>query len=218
MDLTFRPESIRCLWWDLGNVLVNVDVNVGFRMLGDYLGVPWKQIAAGFPRELIDLYETSVLDTKGFFKAALDRCGLDIREVPLEQLEKMWRAMVTPNEPLINLARELTADFRTCLVSNINPIHHYQILHDFNFEHWNSCLVFSYVVGYLKPEARIYQEALAQSECAPGEVLFIDDRPVNLEGARRLGIQTWHHVDNATTIAALGVLRKNRSTTRQECA
>ena len=47
-------------------------------------------------------------------------------------------------------------------------------------------------VGLRKPDERIYRLALEVTQRKPEECLFIDDRPDNLEGARRLGMRTIH--------------------------
>lgn len=46
--------------------------------------------------------------------------------------------------------------------------------------------------GILKPDPRAYQQALAELGVAAGEVLFVDDQPRNVAGARALGIETIH--------------------------
>ena len=45
-------------------------------------------------------------------------------------------------------------------------------------------------LGVQKPDPQIYRLALDLSQRAPEECVFIDDRPVNLECARQLGIHT----------------------------
>lgn len=46
--------------------------------------------------------------------------------------------------------------------------------------------------GILKPDPRAYAQALSDLGVAPGEVLFVDDQPLNVEGARKFGIETVH--------------------------
>ena len=42
--------------------------------------------------------------------------------------------------------------------------------------------------GYAKPDVVIYRTCLQQLGCAPEKSLFFDDRPQNVEAARRVGI------------------------------
>lgn len=45
-------------------------------------------------------------------------------------------------------------------------------------------------IGVKKPEEGIYRQALEIIQCAPGECVFIDDRPINVECAEHLGMST----------------------------
>lgn len=59
------------------------------------------------------------------------------------------------------------------------------------FEHIDA-FVDASKTGILKPDPRAYQQALAALGVAAGEVLFVDDQPRNVAGARALGIETIH--------------------------
>ncbi|HEX7242305.1 MAG TPA: HAD family phosphatase [Longimicrobiaceae bacterium] len=47
-------------------------------------------------------------------------------------------------------------------------------------------------LGVMKPSAEIYRLALDVTHRAPDEVVYVDDRPQNLEPARALGMRTLH--------------------------
>ena len=51
-------------------------------------------------------------------------------------------------------------------------------------------VVVSALEGVAKPDERIYRITLERLGVAPQEALFVDDSPVNVEAARKLGIQT----------------------------
>jgi putative hydrolase of the HAD superfamily len=63
-------------------------------------------------------------------------------------------------------------------------------------------------LGARKPEETIYRIALEVTQRAPEKSVFIDDRTLNLENPRRLGMQVVHH-QNAkqlrTDLKALGI-------------
>jgi len=63
------------------------------------------------------------------------------------------------------------------------------------FEH----TIFSCDVKCVKPDAAIYELLLAQLRVPAGEVLFIDDHPGNVAGAKAVGLHTIHF----STYAAL---------------
>ena len=55
-----------------------------------------------------------------------------------------------------------------------------------------------------KPEELIFRVALEVTQRSPGECVFIDDRPLNLESPRRLGINTIHHQNAEQLRSELG--------------
>ena len=55
-----------------------------------------------------------------------------------------------------------------------------------------------------KPEEMIYRVALEVTQRKPAHCLFIDDRPLNLEAPRRLGMNTIHHQNAQQLRAELG--------------
>ena len=65
--------------------------------------------------------------------------------------------------------------------------------------------LFSWALGTVKPEPEIYAAALERLGAAPEEVVFVDDRPANVEAATRAGIRavayagptTWGSLEGA---------------------
>ena len=64
---------------------------------------------------------------------------------------------------------------------------------------FSSCYVHS-----RKPEETIFRVALEVSQRAPEQCLFIDDRPLNLDSPRRLGMNVIHHQNAEQLRAELG--------------
>lgn len=60
----------------------------------------------------------------------------------------------------------------------------------FNLRDIFDLFISSCFVGLRKPEEGIYRLALEITQRRPEECCFIDDRALNLEGARRLGMHT----------------------------
>jgi putative hydrolase of the HAD superfamily len=55
-----------------------------------------------------------------------------------------------------------------------------------------------------KPEETIFRVALEVTQRPPEQCLFVDDRPLNLEGPRKLGMNTIHHQSPEQLRAELG--------------
>ena len=99
---------------------------------------------------------------------------------------RVWRHM---NASMIALVSELReAGLRTAILSNMQP----ELLRILRADAaWLDAFdvhVFSCDLQMVKPEPEIRRRLLAALDALPGEVIFIDDLRVNVEGARALGI------------------------------
>jgi putative hydrolase of the HAD superfamily len=100
------------------------------------------------------------------------------------------------------IERAAAAGTRLALLSNIpeDLAAHYERHHG----HWLRCfeiVAFSSRIGHAKPALDAYRWCIRALDLAPDHILFIDDRPENLEAAARLGIATHLFVDAAQTEA-----------------
>ena len=82
------------------------------------------------------------------------------------------------------------AGFRTAILSNLpRPLGEelYRVPRFFDrFDH----LTLSYELRMVKPEAGIYRHAVEGVGVDPAEALFLDDKAVNVDGARAVGLPT----------------------------
>ena len=115
-----------------------------------------------------------------------------------------------PDPDVLGLARAL-AHSRKYLMSTINnestDLNLYRI-EAFGLREVFSLFVSSCFVGLRKPEPGIYRLALEITQKPPEQCCFIDDRPLNLESAQRLGMHVIR-MENAAQLrgelAKLGV-------------
>ncbi len=57
--------------------------------------------------------------------------------------------------------------------------------------------------GAVKPEPAIYRRLLEDAGLRPGEAVFVDDLPANVEAGRRAGLRALRFTDPATSLPAL---------------
>jgi putative hydrolase of the HAD superfamily len=118
-----------------------------------------------------------------------------------------WARINGETEALIRAIRE--AGYKVGVLSNMP--------HDFLenepdvFRLFDLCdpCIFSCRYNLIKPEPEIYQLLIDALGCAPEEIIFFDDIPVNVEGARNMGIKAyrWESVESARSILTeLGIL------------
>jgi len=116
-----------------------------------------------------------------------------------QQIDHAWNSLLVGiakgNHELLN---SLKPRYRTFLLSNINEIHFDYIMNylkaGFGFDgndHLFEKVYYSHLMGKRKPEIEIFEQVLTENNLDPAETLFIDDSPQHIEGAKKLGIQTY---------------------------
>jgi HAD superfamily hydrolase (TIGR01509 family) len=73
----------------------------------------------------------------------------------------------------------------------------------FNFLNNFYAAVFSYEVGATKPSEAIFTELVKRSGVSADSIIFADDNPAKLSGAKAVGINTFVYKDFATYIDQL---------------
>ena len=87
----------------------------------------------------------------------------------------------------------LTSEFRarggkTAFLSNGVPEVMERVRTERKLDDYFDAVIVSYEVGYTKPDPRIYELCLSHLGVPAESALFVDDRSVNVEAARQLGI------------------------------
>ena len=81
--------------------------------------------------------------------------------------------------------------YKTCVCTNNNGIRLPLLIDRFNLNEQFDVIVSSHEVGHTKPSAEIFTALLNALQVQPDELVYSDDNPDRLEGARELGINTF---------------------------
>ena len=122
----------------------------------------------------------------------------------LHQFREIYFEALNPNDPMIELMRELKASgLRMAMLTNNvkewEPVWRSMLPVDEIFE----TVVDSGFVGVRKPEGRIYEMVTERLSLPAEACLFVDDVDVNCSGARRAGMSAVHFRDNEQAIAEI---------------
>jgi len=177
----------KVLLFDLGGVLVDwagigeVAKLTGGRMDIDaarryWLGSTWVR---GF--------ETGKCSSADFCAGVVTDLGLPIAAEDFLRRFVSWDRGPLPGA--LELLDALRSRFTLACMSNNNPLHWERLkqpdIFGARFDH----IFISYETGFMKPDSAAYEHVLASLECRPEEVLFFDDSPECVEGARAIGIR-----------------------------
>ena len=119
----------------------------------------------------------------------------------MHRFKEIYFEALQPNPEMIDLMRSLKDEgFQMAMLTNNvrewEPLWRSMLPVDEIFE----TVVDSGFVGCRKPESRIYELTLERVGEPAAACLFIDDSLVNIEGARKAGLQAVHFQDNAQAI------------------
>jgi putative hydrolase of the HAD superfamily len=206
--------SRRPAWiFDFGNVVAHFDYARACEALGRPRNLTGPELLRRARRAgldpLVKRYESGGMDARAFSAAACDLLGLE--DVGHEQFAHAWADIFTVNEPVAELVARLAASGDTLVLgSNTNDLHaaHFRRQFAATLAHFRR-LVLSFEVGHIKPSPAFYRACAEAAGRPPGECVFIDDLPENVEGARAAGLRGLvydhrRHDDLLGALAALG--------------
>jgi glucose-1-phosphatase len=195
-------DNLKAIAFDLGNVLVKVDHGRFCRGLEELGGLNAAAVcAAVFETGLEQAYDKGKISSRDFYQGVIARFGLDL---PYPLFCRLWCEIFAPMETMGEVVGQLAASYPLFLLSNTNELH-------FNYirEHYSPVLrpfrdlILSFEVGSRKPEPEIYRELVRRAGCAPGEILYLDDKLPFVAAAQAEGLQSWQFTSPAAFVGAL---------------
>jgi FMN phosphatase YigB (HAD superfamily) len=178
---------IKTVIFDLGKVIVPFDFSKGYRAMSELCPYTPEEIPGRIgSTDLVLRFEKGQVEPEAF---VAQLCGILGMPIAHDRFCEIWSSVFLP-ETLIpeSLVQGLSERYRLLLLSNTNALHFEMIRANYPLLRHFDDYVLSYEVGAMKPEARIYEEAIARAQCAPQECFFTDDIAEYVAGARRAGI------------------------------
>ncbi len=178
------------IYFDMGNVLLNFDHDRGCRQIADVSGVSPEQV-----REIIidsqlqRDYETGQINSEQFVESFRQqtRSNPSTSQFLLAASDMFWlnRKMV----PLVTQLKSIA--FPMGLLSNTCHAHwnfasspRFIVIQDY---FTNNCIL-SFESKSMKPDGKIYRDAIQRAAVPPEKIFFVDDRPENVQAAIQAGL------------------------------
>ena len=210
MDSTLNLPALKNLIFDLGDVIIPIDLTAPVRNFAMLANMPEEEVRAIWKEhDLLDQYETGLIDDDSFRQHVrrLLRNRTDASDTKTvtadrwadEVIDTAWNTVLLdlPVERIERI-RELKADYRLFLLSNTSPIHIRQVntvltqLNQPTLEQLFERVFYSYAVRMAKPSPDIYRHVLTEAGLVAEETVFFDDNAANIRAAAALGIQAVH--------------------------
>lgn len=183
--------AFRAVVFDIGGVL---ELNTNTALM-EIVGAQWEQRLGLSPGELErrmkPIWQAGSLGncTEEEVHQELEkRLGMSEEQVA-EYMRVTWDWYCGSfNVPMADFFRSLRPRYRTALLSNSFVGARRQEQERYHYAEMCDLIIYSHEVGVAKPERRIYELTCERLGVQPAEMLFLDDSPRAVEGARVLGI------------------------------
>jgi putative hydrolase of the HAD superfamily len=126
-----------------------------------------------------------------FWQMFLREAEINLEPGAVEELNN-WdaRLWTTQNPAMLAWQQQLKKHgLLTAILSNISDNVLASVEREFDWIHRFDVLVWSYQAHMVKPDPAIYRYTLVKLGTQPEETLFLDDKPVNVEAAREVGMR-----------------------------
>lgn len=191
-------EDLQNIIFDLGNVIIDIDLEAVRRKVAQLTGTTPKEVQALIDQSDIFLhYEKGQITSRVFRDQLRD---LFHTEWPDSLVDELWNGILLniPKERF-RLLEHLAPQYRMFVLSNTNEIHIQQFEQIVEasygwsaFESFFDKIYYSHQMGKRKPEPEIFNQVIKTHQLKPGATLFIDDFHENVVSADALGLQTLH--------------------------
>ena len=183
---------IKTIFFDIGGVLIDIHPERTYQYLSDSADVEVSMVKESFPWDAHDQYERGIMNNEDWFityKESLPQpCCLKRSD-----FWNAWKLLLGEEKNTVNILEALNKQYSIWLLSNTNPKHiQDEIEKRYLFPSLVNGAVYSYDVGFRKPEKEIYEIAMQRANTKPQECLFIDDLLENIQAAKQIGIEGIH--------------------------
>ncbi len=193
--------------FDLGKVLVDFDYTIAARKIAarSAKAPPDLHAFLGSSPLLVE-YESGRLTRQQFYHAVSDAIGY---RGDLAEFGSYFADIFAEMPAMTALHAELRRrGFKTYIFSNTNDLAIEHVRRNFPFFAGFDGYIFSYEVGALKPEAKIYTAMEKMCGRTGADLIYLDDRAENIAAGAARGWRAILHESPAKTRAAVASLVK----------
>ncbi len=203
------PGSADALLFDLGRVVLDIDFSKVLACWAGHAGCEPAQLVERFStgEEFYRRHETGEISDAEFFGALRASLGVGISDA---QFLEGWNAIFAGEMPgIAPLLKRAGKRLPLYAFSNTNSAHveYFSVAHADVLGHFRE-LFLSSSIGLRKPDAEAFDHVVQAIGVPACRIVFFDDLPENIEGARARGLAAVHvtsPADVAETLAALGI-------------
>jgi putative hydrolase of the HAD superfamily len=185
--MTRAPSDIRVLLFDVGGVLVQLS---GVEAMLEWLdnGISedefWRRWLQSVP---VRQFETGQIDADEFAIGVTSEFGLAVE--PRQFLEAFIRWPTGLYPGTLEMLARIPSSYQRAVLSNSNALHWPRVQTEMKLGAAFDNHFVSHLTGRIKPDAEAFEHVMESLGCSPASVLFLDDNLLNVDAAKRVGMQ-----------------------------
>ncbi|MEA2880113.1 MAG: glucose-phosphatase [Hyphomicrobiales bacterium] len=203
-----KPGAADALLFDLGGVIIDIDFNRVFARWAASAGCDPVLLRGRFTQdEPYRRHEIGALGVEDYFASLRASLGIDLSDA---QFLDGWNAIFVDEVPgIAALLARAAQRLPLYAFTNTNPAHAacWSVKFPDALKNFKKVFISS-SIGLRKPDAAAFEFVVREIGAPAGRIVFFDDSPHNIEGARACGLQTVlvnSPSDVAAALAALGI-------------
>ena len=205
--MTMPATKIRAIIFDIGRVLIRVDVGRAMKELGSGLPLSPAELWSAIEKDpRWQDWQEGRISARDWHLQLTRRLGVTLT---FDQFTHAWNQVLDPTPIHDNqLFETLSKGHRLALLSNTDPIHvaHMESAYDFFRYFPKPTRIYSNAHGASKPNPVLYAAALKACKTKAGDAVYIDDIPAYVEAATSLGMSGIHYQSQESLRAELTAL------------
>jgi len=185
--MTSAPSEIRVLLFDVGGVLVQLSgVEAMLEWLDNRISEDefWRRWLQSVP---VRQFETGQIDADEFAIGVTSEFGLAVE--PRQFLEAFIRWPTGLYPGTLEMLARIPSSYQRAVLSNSNALHWPRVQTEMKLGAAFDNNFVSHLTGRIKPDAAAFEHVMESLGCSPASVLFLDDNLLNVDAAKRVGMQ-----------------------------
>ncbi|MDP3790824.1 MAG: HAD hydrolase-like protein [Candidatus Omnitrophota bacterium] len=183
-----RNKSVKVIIFDLGNTLIRFDHRISAKKIASLFHLDSEKVRSlFFDSEITRDFEKGLISPKVFYSRVTEFLNI---KIPFNDFVSIWNDIFWEDKESCNLARQLKSKYKLFLLSNVNRLHFEYIEKKFDIIKIFDEVILSFAVGAMKPEKKIFEDAVSKAGGDKSQVIYIDDREDLIREASDFGIES----------------------------
>lgn len=189
---------VKNIIFDFGGVIYDINFNFTYEKLRDLGIYDTENLSSELSHQYLFEHLEKGTITPGKFRNEVRKfSGLPLKD---DQIDEAWNALLIGFRPdRIRLIEMVKAHYNIFLLSNSNIIHYQkyrqELEQQFGYKQFDELFIkayFSFELGLIKPDHRIFKMVMDDQKLKPEETIFIDDTEIHTKSAAKTGLQVRH--------------------------